>query len=318
MTTQRMPRVARLGIVALLVCLGSPATHAASAPGERWQSLPPTPQLPLPVKSGHAPVNGIRMFFAVFGRGAPLLLLHGGLGNSNYWGAVIPILVRNHFEVIVADSRGHGRSTRTAAPYSYELMAGDVLGLLDYLRLPKVDLVGWSDGGIIGLELAIHHPERLRRLVAYAANADPSGVRPDVESNRTFASYIERTRGEYRALSATPADYDAFLAQIQAMWAHEPNITAAQLAQISVPTAIVDGAHDEAIKREHTEALAHAIPGATLIIFPDVSHFGMLQNPAEVGAAVISFLRSGGSQPLRRGGAMLMRSTSSPSTPPSS
>jgi len=145
------------GVACLALFAGPRAALAAAtggAAGEPWQSLPPTPSLPTSAKSGYALVNGIRMFYAVFGQGLPVLLLHGGLGNSNYWGEVIPILVRNHYEVIVTDSRGHGRSTRTAEPYSYELMASDVLALLDYLKLTKVDLVGWSDGAIIGLAIA--------------------------------------------------------------------------------------------------------------------------------------------------------------------
>ncbi len=275
----------------LVVPRAASAADMGGAAREPWQSLPPTPSLPTAVKSGYAPVNGIRMFYAVFGHGAPVLLLHGGLGNSNYWGDVIPILARNHLEVIVADSRGHGRSTRTAEPYSYELMASDVVALLDYLKLTKVDLVGWSDGGIIGLVIAMRHPQRLRRLFAYGANSDPSGTRPDLDSNATFNGYIERTRGEYRQLSPTPQDYDAFLTQIQAMWGQQPNFTTAQLKQIVVRTAIADGAHDEAIKGEHTEYLARTIPRATLIVLPDVSHFGMLQNPQEFSVAVIDFLK---------------------------
>jgi pimeloyl-ACP methyl ester carboxylesterase len=130
----------------------------------------------------------------------------------------------------------------------------------------------------------------VRRLFAYAANSDPSGVRPDLDSNPVFASYVQRARKEYGELSPTPGDYETFLAQIQAMWAEQPNFAAAQLQRITVPTAIADGAHDEAIKREHTEYLARAIPGATLILLPDVSHFGMLQNPPEFCSAVINFM----------------------------
>ena len=284
----RSRRTAVHGMALLLALLLARTAWPAQEP---WQTLPPTPKLPPAPHSGHAEVNGIRMFYAVFGAGSPVLLLHGGLANSNYWGDIIPILVRHHFKVIVADSRGHGRSTRTAAPFSYELMAADTLALLDYLKLPRVDLVGWSDGGIVGVEIALHHPERLRRLFAYGINADPSGARDDIESNQIFAHYLERTRGEYQALSATPGDYDAFVAQIQAMWARQPNFTAAQLAGIRVPTAIADGAHEEAIKREHTEYMARTIPGATLIILPDASHFAALQNPREFAAAVLGFLR---------------------------
>ena len=85
-------------------------------------------------------------------------------------------------------------------------MASDVLALLDYLNLTKVDLVGWSDGGIVGLVIAMQHPERLRRLFAYAANSDPSGVKPDIDSNPIFAKYVQRTRKEYGDLSPTPRD----------------------------------------------------------------------------------------------------------------
>lgn len=286
--SDRPRRSAVRGTALLLALLLARSAWPAQEP---WQTLPPTPHLPPALRSGHAEVDGIRMFYAVFGKGQPVLLLHGGLANSNYWGDVIPILVRHHFEVIVADSRGHGRSTRSAAPFSYELMAADTLALLDHLKIRRVDLVGWSDGGIIGLEIARRHPERLRRLFAYGANADPSGAREDIESNQTFAHYLERTRAEYQALSATPADYDAFVAQIQAMWAREPNLTAAELGSIRVPTAIADGAHEEAIKREHTEYMARTISGATLIILPDASHFGALQNPKEFADAVLGFLR---------------------------
>src|SRR5271167_4687089 len=91
--------------------------------GEPWKTLPPTPHLPTPASSGYAPVNGIRMWYAEFGSGQPVVLLHGGLANSNYWGNLVPFLIQRHFLVIIADSRGHGRSTRSAEPYSYDLMA---------------------------------------------------------------------------------------------------------------------------------------------------------------------------------------------------
>ncbi|MDR3674335.1 MAG: alpha/beta fold hydrolase, partial [Acidobacteriota bacterium] len=114
-----------------------------------WKRLPPTPALPPPLHSGTAPVNGIRLWYAVFGHGAPVILLHGGMANSNYWGLQIPTLAQR-FEVIVIDSRGHGRSTRTAAPITYHLMASDVVALMDALHIPKAAVVGWSDGAIIG------------------------------------------------------------------------------------------------------------------------------------------------------------------------
>ena len=108
-------------------------TSADAARAEQqWLTLPPTPSLPKPAQSGYAPVNGIRIWYATFSHGQPVLLLHGGLANSNYWGNQVPALAKR-YRVIVVDSRGHGRSTHDEQPYGYDLMASDVLGLMDFL-----------------------------------------------------------------------------------------------------------------------------------------------------------------------------------------
>jgi pimeloyl-ACP methyl ester carboxylesterase len=235
-----------------------------------------------------APVNGIRMYYALYGRGPPVLLIHGGLGHGDIWGFQVPALSKDH-TVIVADSRGHGRSTRTNQPFSYAQMADDYLALLDYLKIDKVALVGWSDGGIIGLDIAVRHPERLSRLFAFAANYTTDGGR-DVADNSTFNAYIERARKDYVALSPTPDEFDAFVKQISIMWATQPNYSKEQLRAIRVPTTIFDGDHDEAIKPEHTREIAALIPGASLVIVKDASHFAMWQQPEKFNAAVRKFL----------------------------
>jgi pimeloyl-ACP methyl ester carboxylesterase len=255
----------------------------------QWLTLPPTPSLPPdPVQSGYAPVNGVKIWYAVYGSGKPVLFLHGGLGNSNYWGNQVPELAKQ-YEVIVLDSRGHGRSTRDADPYGYDLMSSDVLAVLDYLKIPKVALVGWSDGAIIGLDIAIHHPERLSKLYAFAANSDPSGV-ADISSSDVFNAYIARGEKEYEQLSATPTEYQAFVDQIGHMWASQPNWTADDLKKITVPTWVVDADHDEAIKRENTEFIAANVPNAGLLLLPEVSHFAFLQDPAGFTESVEHFL----------------------------
>lgn len=185
----------------LLLIFVTVALPASAAP--RWLTLPPTPTLPKPETSGTAPVNGIRIWYATFGHGAPVLFLHGGLANSNYWGNQVRAL-SPHYEVIVMDSRGHGRSTRNAQPYGYDLMASDVIGLLDYLKIKKVALVGWSDGAIIGLDIAMHHPERLSKLFAFAANYDPSGV-ADASHSQVVDAYIARRRGIRKTVGDTEA-----------------------------------------------------------------------------------------------------------------
>src|SRR6202012_4315806 len=185
-------------------------------------------------QSGLAPVNGVKIWYASFGSGEPVILLHGGLANSNYWGHQVRALA-GRYRVIVMDSRGHGRSSRDAKPYGYGLMAADVIALMDYLKIANAAIVGWSDGAIIGLDLAMHHPERVSRLFAFAANSDPSGV-ADINNSPAFKAFIARSEEEYRALSPTSTRYNQFLADITKMWATEPKWTADDLKTINVPT----------------------------------------------------------------------------------
>ncbi len=264
-------------------------TPAAWARSPLWLNLPPTPKLPKAERSGYAPVNGIKLWYAVFGHGDPVIFLHGGLANADYWGLQVPSIAQHH-QVIVMDSRGHGRSTRDGRPYGYDLMADDVVGLLDYLKIPQTAVVGWSDGGILGLDLAIRYPSRVSKVFAFAANTDPSGVIDGVEKNPTFAAYIERAGHEYEKLSATPAQYKGFVEAISKMWETQPNWSADQLKAIKTPTLIVDGDHDEAIKRPHTEQIAATIPNADLLILPDTSHFSFLQDPDQFTWHVSHFL----------------------------
>ncbi|WP_336490787.1 alpha/beta fold hydrolase [Methylobacterium nigriterrae] len=278
-------RVAILGIVLLI-------NGFAFSAEQPWTVLPPTPELPQAIVSGRLNVNDIEMWRAEFGSpdGMPVLLVHGGLANSDYFGAVIPFLVDEGFRVIAVDSRGHGRSTRSAQPYSYELMASDLVAMLDALRIPKADLVGWSDGGIIGIVMAIRHPRRLNRVFAFGANTIPEGVISNFAQAGVFAAFEKRASGEYRKLSPTPGEYESFLKQIHEMWATQPHITTEQLKMIRTQIVIADGRYDEAIKQSHDRYLAGTIPDARLVILPGVSHFAMLQNPPLFARAVLDGL----------------------------
>jgi len=278
-------------LLAVVAGWASGLAGPAGAAEALWQQLPAPAPMPEAKRSGYAPVDDIRMYYAVYGAGEPVILLHGGLGNADYWGNQVPALAE-HYRVIVADSRGHGRSTRTDQPYSYQLMASDVLALMDYLQIDRAAIVGWSDGGIIGLDLAMNHPERLTKLFAFGANYKVAGLRDDIDGNPTFNAYIERAGHDYRRLSKTPDQYDAFVEQISGMWSSQPDYTPAQLGKITLPTVIADGAHDEAIRQEHTKELAELIPDAKLLILPDVSHFAMWQNPAEFNQAVLDLLET--------------------------
>ncbi|MDT3381002.1 alpha/beta hydrolase [Labrys neptuniae] len=277
----------RIILAAFSACFLVFASLGAVLAAERWETLPPTPA---PVAKGSfADINGIKLYYATLGKGAPVVLLHGGLGNSDYWGLQAKALARRH-KVILVDSRGHGRSSRDTKPYGYDLMADDVVALLDKLKIRQADIVGWSDGAILGIDLAIRHPDRVNKVFAFAANTVTSGVKDGVDKNPTFAAYIERAGKEYAKLSPTPKEYEAFVGQISQMWATQPSWTDVQLKAIKTPVLVVDGDHDEAIKREHTEYIAATIPGAGLLILPNASHFAFLQDPALFNAALLSFL----------------------------
>ena len=278
---------ARLLCVTVLCACVALFGQAAGAT-QQWMTLPLTPTLPTAQQSGYAPVNGIKIWYATFGKGEPVVLLHGGLANANYWGNQVRAL-EPRYRVIVMDSRGHGRTTRNAQPYGYDLMASDVMGLMDFLHVRKAVIVGWSDGAILGLDMALHHPERVSKLFAFAANSDPSGVK-DVSKSPVFQAFIARGRTEYARLSSTPTQYDAFVQQIEKMWATQPHWTAAELATIRVPTWIVDADHDEAIYRQNTEFMAAHIPDAGLLLQPRVSHFSFIQDPVQFNNDLLHFL----------------------------
>lgn len=264
------------------------AAALAGAPAVApWKTTPLPGPMPTASKHGLAEVNGIKLFFAVYGSGEPVFLLHGGAGNGDHWANQVSALAAK-FQVIVVDARGHGRSTRDAKPMSYELMADDLLALMDQLKLDKAALVGWSDGGAVALDVAIRHPERVSKLVAYATNFDLTGTQKG--GGATFSTYFTRCSADYAKLSSTPDDYKGLQAALRPMWRTQPNYSRAQIASIKLPTLVLDGDHDEIIRQDHVKDLAKLISGAKLVFLTDSSHFALFQQPDAFNRAVLEFL----------------------------
>lgn len=240
-------------------------------------------------EDGYVEHDGARIWYAVDGVGLPVLLLHGGLGHSGNWGYQVPALVHAGYRVVLIDSRGHGRSTRDARPYSYELMASDVLAVMDVVGLDKAAVVGWSDGACIALILGATTPARIAGVFFFGCNMDPSGTREFASSpivDRCFSRHAK----DYARLSVTPDQFPAFCAAVGLMQKTQPTYSAADLARVRVPVAIVQSEHDEFIRREHAAYLAQSIPGAELTILAGVSHFAPLQRPEQFNSAVLAFL----------------------------
>jgi pimeloyl-ACP methyl ester carboxylesterase len=214
-------------------------------------------------------------------------MLHGGLGVADYWGNQVPEFAKDH-QVLLIESRGHGRSTRDDTRYTYELMEGDVIAVMDKLGIAKASVVGWSDGGIIALVMALKNPDRVDKIVALGANSDPTGVDMNVANGATFGQYVTNAGSNYERVSPTPKDYNNFVAAISKMWETEPNFTD-KLGQIKTPTLIMAGQYD-VITDAHTRMMAEKIPGAKLEIIPNTAHFVIWQDPETFNRLVRAFL----------------------------
>jgi pimeloyl-ACP methyl ester carboxylesterase len=238
---------------------------------------------------GYVEHDGARIWYSTYGAGSAVILLHGGLGHSGNWGYQVPVLIRGGYRAVLIDSRGHGRSTRDERPYSYELMASDVLAVMDALQLSKTTVVGWSDGACTALILAATYSARIAGVFFFACNMDPSGVKP-FESSPTLDRCFTRHRKDYAELSATPENFNDFVEDVGLMQRTQPNYSADDLAKIRARVAIVHSEHDEFIKREHAEYLARSIPSAEFVALNGVSHFAPLQRPKWFNSAMLAFI----------------------------
>ena len=247
---------------------------------------------PLPPTNaqGYVEHDGARIWSVSYGFGFPVILLHGGLGHSGNWGYQVPALIASGYRAVLIDSRGHGRSTRDSQPYTYELMASDVLAVMDGLDLKRATVVGWSDGACTALILAAKVPARIAGVFFFACNMDPSGLKEIAQPNPLLDRCFRRHAKDYAELSPTPDEFKTFTEAVGLMQKTQPNFSAQQLAGIAVPVTIALGEQDEFIKRDHAEYLAQSIPQAELLILPDVSHFAPLQRPEQFNRAMLAFL----------------------------
>lgn len=256
----------------------------------RWQELPLPPAMPAAADHGTVDVAGAQIYYAIYGKGDPVILLHGGLGNGDHWSNQVPALAE-HFQVIAIDSRGQGRSTRTRARVTYETMANDVVAVMDKLELAHAAVVGWSDGGEIALKIAIEHPDRVSKLFVFGANYNSDGSKPrSGRPSDTFTAYAAKCRADYAKLSKTPKAFDDLVDWMLPVWRTPMGFTKDQLRSIKAPTLVADGDHDEVIVLDQIKEMAKLIPNAQLAVFHDASHFALWQDPDDFNKTLLDFL----------------------------
>lgn len=249
------------------------------------------PALPIGDDARFIENDGARIWSASFGTGSPVILLHGGMGNAGNWGHQVPALVASGRQVIVIDSRGHGRSTWDGRPFSYDQMADDVLTVLDARQIERAPIIGWSDGACTGLAMARKQLERVAGVLFFACNVDETGTHP-FEFTERIGRCLTRHKADYAALSPTPDRFDAFSEALGLMQRTQPNYSAADLSAIDVPVLVLQAEFDEFIRAEHAEYLARTLPHAGLQMLAGVSHFAPVQRPALFNAAVLDWLDS--------------------------
>ena len=284
------PRVVVLvAMVAMGAALASSLPAAARAVRPRWQTLPLPPPMPRADATGSVEVAGAKIFYAVYGKGSPVVLLHGGLGNSDHFAFQLPALV-DKFQVIAIDSRGQGRSTKGKSLITYDLMALDVIAVLDKLEIARASVVGWSDGGEIALKLGIGFPDRVDRLFVFAANYDASGSKSRSGPSTTFSAYSSKCRSDYARMARSRASYSSLIDALLPLWRNPSGITKDQLRAIRAPVMMADGDHDEIIELDQIEEMSQLIPNGRLKVFEAASHFALWQDPESFNRAVLEFL----------------------------
>lgn len=248
-----------------------------------------------------AQVGDISMYYEIYGKGEPLILLHGGFGSSEMMGGMIEAFSKK-YQVIAVDSRSQGRTTDSdEKELTYAQMALDVNGFMDKLQIKKAKFVGWSDGGDIALELALIHPEKITKAVIMGANflgeskgvflgvdttwkmnaTDPLFAKTKIEMAKYFSTYERMAADKTKIASAKKKAADnAF---------NNPNITITQLNAIEVPFLVMAGDHDM-FKLEHTIALYQNLPQASLYIVPDATHISPFEEPELVHAEILRYL----------------------------
>lgn len=238
--------------------------------------------------------GGVRTYYEVAGAGEPLLLLHGGLCTVETFDAQTPALAERH-RVYVPERRGHGRTPDVDGPITYEAMAEDTIAFIEALGLEPAHLVGWSDGALVALLVALRRPELVRKLVLIGQHVTFEGARPEhraIMERFTSDTFPPMLKHLYAAASPDgPDHFDVVFDKLIPLWVGDPGIDLASLADATAPTLILVG-DDDCVSIEHAAEMHRALPDAQLAVVPGTSHALPMEKPDLVNRLVLDFLRA--------------------------
>ncbi len=236
-----------------------------------------------PAAGKYYTVRGIKLYVETYGQGRPLLLTHGNGGSIGAFSKTIPFFQQHHF-VIAVDSRAHGKSLDPADSLSFEMIADDFAALLDQMHIDSADVIGWSDGGINAIVMAMRHPKKVRRIVSTGANLWPDSTALNPEGWIEDQAYYEKNKNRVWSTPEEKRKWKYFYLD----W-KEPNIPLNALQVIKCPSLIISGDRD-IINLEHTVKIFQNIPGAQLWVIPHSGHATLLEHTEEFNRKVEEFL----------------------------
>ncbi|MBF6328575.1 alpha/beta fold hydrolase [Nocardia transvalensis] len=240
-------------------------------------------------------LGAVNTWYDVYGEGEPLLLLHGGFADSRSFEPAIPLLTK-HFRVFTVDRRGHGRTPDVDGPFSYEIMAQDMIAFLEQVVGGPAHLVGYSDGANVALLMALKRPDLVRKYVSVSGNFHHNGLVPG--SMDFDDAVLARFAPHYGEASPDGIEHFPVVARKGLeMGKTQPELTAADLAGVSARTLVL-ASDDDMVTLEHTIEFYRAIPDSELAIVPGTSHVLILEKPTQVYNTVLDFLTSDPVRPL--------------------
>lgn len=261
-----------------------------------WETLPATPALPTPINTTLSSINGVKLWLQKYNQaagGTPIVMDHGGLGYSAYFGDVIKQLVAAGHYVVAVDRRGHGRSTFASGDvFTYDMFANDIFAQLNAEGIKSYNVVGWSDGAATTLAMLQNKTiaSGIQKAFVFSGFMLPSDSNATFADTAIYQEFVSRCGTEYATLQPT-ADFSAFANKVGTMEGTLPQFTTKGLGTIDgKKVAIVGADHDEAVNLDVPQKLHSAISGSKLVMLTNVSHFAPVQDPTQFTKAVKDFL----------------------------